>query len=99
MAERFPHALLRALRNDLPIDRLIRIHLDLPSKERDGYLRFSCPRCGDFHTATNPETNLARCFRCRENFNPIDLVMAAEGMSFVDAVRTLLPLLKAERRE
>ncbi len=60
MAERFPRALLRALRNDLPIDRLIRFHLDLASKERDGYLRFSCPRCGDFHTATMQGTVIVR---------------------------------------
>jgi predicted RNA-binding Zn-ribbon protein involved in translation (DUF1610 family) len=88
-------ALLRSLRNELSIDDLIRTHLDVPHKEREGYLRFLCPHCGDFHTATNPRTNLARCFRCRVNFNPIDLVMAVEGCSFLEAVKVLVPLLRA----
>ena len=86
-------ALLRSLRNEISIDELIRTHLDVPWKEREGYLRFLCPHCGDFHTATNPRTNLARCFRCRVNFNPIDLVMLIEKVDFVTAVNTLQPHL------
>jgi DNA primase len=93
--ERFPSDLLRSLRNDIPINDLIRTRPDLPSKEREGFLRFLCPHCNEFHTATNPRTNLARCFRCQRNFNPIDLVMAIEACRFVDAVEILLPLLKA----
>ena len=92
--KRFPSDFLRSLRNDIPIDQLIRTRSGLPWKERDGYLRFLCPRCNEFHTATNPKTNLARCFRCRENFNPIDLVMAVKGCRFTDAVKILAPLLK-----
>ena len=95
MSERFSSAFLRSLRNDIPINDLVRMHLDLPSKEREGFLRFLCPLCGEFHSATNPETNLARCFRCRVNFNPIDLVMAVEGCRFVDAVKILAPLVEA----
>ena len=97
-SQRFPGHVLRALRNDIPIDDLIRRHLDLPWKEREGYLRFLCPLCREFHTATNPKTNLARCFRCRVNFNPIELVMAVEHSSFVDAVRILLPLLEGRQQ-
>lgn len=93
MSQRFSSDFLRSLRNDIPIDDLIR-DLDLPSKERDGYFRFLCPRCREFHTATNPETNLARCFRCRENFNPIEIVMAVEGCSFLEAVKILSRLCK-----
>jgi hypothetical protein len=95
VADRFCSELLRALRNDIPIAQLIRFHLELPCKERDGLLRFLCPRCGEFHTATNPRTNLARCFHCGLNFNPIDLVMAVERCAFVDAVKILRPLLAA----
>lgn len=98
MAWRFPPDLLRSLRNDIPINDLIRFHLDLPSKDREGYLRFLCPRCNEFHTATNPQTNLARCFRCRVNFNPIDMVMAVEACRFVDAVKILTLLLPAYRQ-
>jgi len=94
-SERFPSHLLRALRNELPIDDLIRRRLDLPWKEREGYFRFLCPLCSEFHTATNPRTNLARCFRCAVNFNPIEMVMAVERCGFVGAVEILVPLLKA----
>lgn len=89
---RFSGAHLRRIRNEIPIDNVVR-RLALPTKEAEGYLRFLCPSCSEFHTATNPETNLARCFRCRRNFNPIDLVMAVERVSFVDAVSVLEPFL------
>lgn len=84
---------LRALRNDIPIEAVIR-KLGLPAKEVEGYFRFLCPLCSEFHTATNPRTNLGRCFRCRENYNPIDLVMAVEKVSFLDAVSLLERMLK-----
>lgn len=79
---------LRALRNDLPINKVI-ADLSLVAKEVEGYFRFLCPLCSDFHTATNPQTNLGRCFRCKKNFNPIDLVMTVEKISFLDAVKRL----------
>ncbi len=84
---------LRALRNDIPIEAVIR-KLGVPAKEVEGYFRFLCPLCSEFHTATNPRTNLGRCFRCRENYNPIDLVMAVEKVSFLDAVSLLERMLK-----
>ena len=46
--------------------------VELPVKRSEGYFRFLCPLCGDFNTATNSRTNLARCFRCEKNFNPIE---------------------------
>jgi DNA primase len=98
VTRRFPRDLLKSLRNDIAIDDLIRRRLDIPTKKRDGYLRFLCPHCSDFHTATNPATNLARCFRCGVNFNPIDIVMAVERCGFVDAVNRLVPLLETDRR-
>lgn len=98
VSQRFPSHLLRSLRNDLPIQELIRSPLDLTCKESEGHLRFLCPLCSDFHTATNPRTNLARCFQCKVNWNPIELVMAVEGRGFVDAVNTLIPLLQARQR-
>jgi DNA primase len=79
---------LRRLRNQVDIVAAIR-DLDVPHRHRDGELRFLCPRCGEFRTAVNPATNLGRCFRCEENFNPIDLVMAVDRVSFLDAVRYL----------
>jgi DNA primase len=98
VSRRFSHDLLRSLRNDVPINDVIRLHCDLPSKEREGHLRFLCPRCGEFNTATNARTNLARCFRCAINFNAIEIVMEAEDCGFVDAVKFLLPHLERRRQ-
>jgi DNA primase len=82
-------SLLRQLRNDIPIDEVIGVHLGVPAKHRDGVFRFLCPLCNEFNTATNPTTNLARCFRCTKNFNPIDLVMVVRRCPFLEAVRLL----------
>ena len=80
------------LRNCVPIDQVL-VEMQLPVKRSEGYLRFLCPLCREFNTATNPRTNLARCFRCKKNFNPIDLVMLVEKRSFLEAVHQLEPLL------
>jgi len=93
MPERFSPEMLRRLRNDIPIARLIGDVLGIPSKIREGYFRFLCPLCSDFNTATNPKTNLARCFRCQRNFNPIDIVMVEKHMNFVEAVGYLLGIV------
>lgn len=93
MARLFSPQLLRSLRNDFPIDRLISDVLSIPHKCSEGYFRFLCPLCSEFHTATNPKTNLARCFRCKKNFNTIDIVMADSHSSFLDAVYLLKSVL------
>lgn len=82
MLQRITKEELRQLRNKIPIEGLIQKGLRLPSKICDGILRFECPLCQSFHTATNRETNLARCFDCQRNFNPIDIVMAARELTF-----------------
>ena len=80
------------LRNKLSIDRVLE-ELGVPTKLRDGYFRFLCPLCRDFHTATNPRTNLGRCFRCQRNFNPIDITMVVKKLPFLEAVALLESLL------
>lgn len=95
MRRRYTPELLRRLRNDVDIDHLIADILDLPSKTSEGYFRFLCPLCSEFNTATNPKTNLARCFRCQENFNPIEMVMAVRQYTFVQAVQFLSGLIHA----
>lgn len=87
--KRFSREELLRIRNEISIDEVIEHMVDLPCKIRDGHLRFVCPVCSESNTATNPRTNLARCFRCRRNFNPIDMVMLVRGTSFVEAVRRL----------
>jgi DNA primase len=84
--------LLRRLRNEIPIDGLIRL-LDWPHKQRDGRFVFLCPICREFLTAVKRETNLGRCFPCKRNFNPIDFRMLVEREDFIQAVEFLTPLL------
>jgi hypothetical protein len=86
---RFTHHQLYTLRNDIPIDALIEKALSIPYRIAEGYFRFLCPLCKEFNTAVNPETNLARCFRCEKNFNTIDLVMTIRKLDFVESVRFL----------
>ena len=89
MPKRYSQEFLRMLRNEIPIAILISDLLELPNKVSDGYFRFLCPICSEFNTATNQKTNLARCFRCEKNFNPIDMVMEVNRVSFIDAVEYL----------
>jgi DNA primase len=86
---RFSPELLRLIRNQVKLAPLITDVLRLPVKTSEGHLRFLCPLCGNFHTAVNPKTNLGRCFSCRKNYNPIDMVMVVRKLSFREAVRFL----------
>lgn len=90
MTRRYSKELLQKLRNDIPIDRLIADVLDQPNKVSEGYFRFLCPICSEFTTAIQPKTNLARCFSCKTNFNPIDMVMAVKTYSFTQAADYLI---------
>jgi len=85
---------LRQLRNRIEIIPLIADVLELVYKTHDGRFRFMCPLCHDFDTAVKTQTNLARCFRCKQNFNPIDMVMTVKRYSFMQAVRFLEPILQ-----
>ena len=87
---RFSDSELRRLRNDIPVRWVIETLLQLPNKEVEGVYRFLCPLCNEFETGLNPKTNLARCFRCKKNFNPIELLMAGRALSFVQSVNQLL---------
>jgi hypothetical protein len=89
MSQYYSKDFLRRLRNDIPIDEVVTNLLNLEVRNNHQMFRFRCPMCGNFHTATNPETNLARCFDCKMNFNPIDLVMTVGNCSFLDAVKIL----------
>ena len=71
---RFSSTELRRLRNDIPVRWVIETLLQLPAKEVEGVYRFLCPVCKEFQTGLNPRANLARCFLCERNFNPIELL-------------------------
>ena len=76
---------------------LINEILKLPSKTSQGQLRFLCPVCSQFNTATKPETNLARCFRCQRNFNTIEMVMETKSLGFIQSVQFLQGLLRENK--
>jgi DNA primase len=83
---------LRRLRNQIDFKKLFR-HMSWPWKPReDGVIQFICPRCSERQTSVNPKTNLARCFRCEINWNPIDFVMEVNRMDFLESVGYLQEL-------
>lgn len=90
--KRYDAELLRRLRNEIPIDWLIK-HLAWPSKQRQGRFVFLCPDCKETESAIKRQTNLGRCFHCHRNFNPIDFTMITQQCEFTDAVEFLKPLL------
>ena len=101
---RISQKLIVALRNEVPIDEVIIRILKIEHRYRENHLRFLCPRCCDLHTSTNKKTNLARCFRCKINYNPIDLLIEVNKLTFKEAVSFLEPTLihyltKAEVQE
>ena len=99
MSKRFSSQELHALRNSIPIEYLIRVNLKIPVKQSEGIFYFLCPLCSKFRGVTHVTTNLARCFCCQRNFNPIEFVMAVKQLNFVDTVRFLQPLLQTHPRE
>lgn len=94
MASKYSKEELRQLRNNIPISALIADVFAIPSKIADGYFRFLCPLCSEFQTAVNPKKNLARCFRCRINFNPIDMAMQVKHYNFQESVEFLQDILQ-----
>lgn len=90
MTRRFTSNQLTYLRNHVPMARVIEALPDLETRHVDGKLRFGCPLCHGFNTCINAQANLGRCFDCRKNFNPIELVMCQRQISFVESVKWLL---------
>jgi hypothetical protein len=89
---------LRRLRNEIDFGNLFR-HIRWPHKRQDGKLIFVCPECGESQTDVNHRTNLARCFRCEKNWNPIDMTMAVYRIEFIEAVGQLECLLTHGKRD
>lgn len=88
---------LRRLRNEIPF-KLLFGELNWPCKlSASGQLVFPCPLCKESTTAVNPRTNLARCFRCERNWNPIDFTVEVTSMDFLETVGFLEGLLSDSR--
>lgn len=90
-------ARLRALRNDIAVHEVMRDDLGITVYFEAGHWRFQCPLCHQYDTATNPRTNLGRCFRCRRNFNPIDVTIIVRRCTFLEAVEDLEATLRTRR--
>jgi hypothetical protein len=93
-------ALLRALRNDLPMPFTFRqLGGRAPYAQAvDGRFRFCCPHCRETQAVVNPRNNLAHCFHCAKNINNIDLLLLC-GYGFRDAVTLLQRWLRLYRAE
>ena len=89
MTRRFSPNELSFLRNRVPVDRVIENLLELPTRRNHDKLSFACPVCGGYDTSINTAHNLARCFACRQNYNPIELVMHQLQIGFVESVKWL----------
>ena len=84
---------LRTIRNTIDFRQVFR-RLGWPWKHReDGVILFVCPKCSERQTSVNSKTNLARCFRCEENWNPIDFTMEVGRMDFLEAYGFLEEML------
>lgn len=93
-------ALLRALRNELPLPYTFRqLGSRAPfAKTIEGRFRFCCPHCRETQAVVNPRNNLAHCFHCAKNINNIDLLLLC-GFNFRDAVALLEKWLRLYRAE
>ena len=89
MTRRFSSEELHGLRNRVPIEQVLETLRVRYEKDSNDKLSFSCPICGGWDTAIHAAHNLARCFSCRKNFNPIELVMHQLKTGFVDSVKWL----------
>lgn len=94
-AGRLSNALLHDLRNKIPIRCLIENELGVRCHTESGIFRFECPLCGSFHTSVMKNQNLARCFGCKTNFNPIDMVIAVKKTEFRQSADFLGKLLES----
>ena len=89
MTGRISPQTLKALRNEISIDKVIHV-LEIPWRRDDLKLRFVCPTCGSLDTSVHPKINIGRCFQCEKNFNAIDLVMVKKAYPFRQAVQWLM---------
>jgi len=95
---RLPDDLLHHLRNRIPIQGLIR-YFRLSHRMDGKIFRFQCPVCQAFHTSVMAEANMARCFDCKTNFNPIDMAMSVKNLGFRESVFFLSDLPRFDSPE
>ena len=93
--QRYDDELLRRLRNEIPIARLIQ-HLRWPCKTRDGKFVFLCPRCQETESAVNPEP----IWDVASTAKPTSIRSTSRSLpgkcEFRHAVEHLIPLLPTD---
>lgn len=89
MTHHFSSRELTFLRNEIPINRVIENMLSVATGNKNGAPSFNCPACHSANTSIHTRHNLARCFDCRRNFNPIEFVMHQRHTNFIDSVKWL----------
>ncbi len=94
-SKRLSRQLLHDLGNRVSVREVIEKGLGIRHHIDSGIFRFECPFCASFHTSVKKTTNLARCFDCKINLNPIDMVMAVRKTDFLQSAGYLTPLLKS----
>ena len=67
---------------DYPIERLVELN-------RNGRCCAFCHESDSDSMSKHPTLNLLVCFVCSKKFNPIDVLIERDGMSFSDAVKQL----------
>ena len=88
-----PTICLRRLRNQIPFGTAVRAACSGRTSDAATNWPSSAHVARETHSAVNPRTNLARCFHCQTNFNPIDFTMDARECDFVEAVQYLAHFL------
>ncbi len=94
---RFTGQQLYELRNNLPVRYVIESVLNISNRVSGDVFRFECPICSGWHTGVKYEKNLARCFDCRANFNPIDLAIRIRQEDFYPSASFLWDLYQSFR--
>ena len=77
---------VKRIRNEVPVQEVLG---ELRPHTPPIGARLACPACGAYHAKVKRETNLLRCFGCKQNWNPIDLLVTYGGLSFPAAVERL----------
>lgn len=95
MGGRFTRQQLYELRNNFPVRYVIENVLKIPNRVSGNVFRFECPICRGWHTGVKYEKNLARCFDCKANFNPIDLAIRIRQEDFRPSASYLWNLYQA----
>lgn len=93
MSNRLSKEHLQKLRKDIPVLRVVRELLGVPSAVVENTLRFECPLCRQLHIVIQQESNVAHCLSCERTFNTIDIVILSKKVDFLKGISLLQGLM------